>query len=164
MNTFGRSILGVLVTLGGLLYSAACRLHFFVEKTTKMLILMTFCPLNVQIVNLTSSRSTSFCHSQTLNMRLLARALQFLLVLSLSSALEDGRVHFVLTRRGGRLATAQAANLTHLAKLADDVEKRYAQTTLQIEGNKVTRAWPAGADARTRDEDLLQKPGLDGSW
>lgn len=89
---------------------------------------------------------------------------QVLLILALSSSMEGARVHFALSRRGGRLATSASANLTYLAKLADDAEQGYIQTKLQVDGNKVTRIWATEGGRKASDEDLMHKPGRDGAW
>lgn len=72
--------------------------------------------------------------------------------------------HLGLNRRGGALAQHSHANLTHLVKLLDNVERRYARAKREVKGNKLVRRWRARSTGTTNDEQLLGEPGQEGSW
>jgi hypothetical protein len=72
--------------------------------------------------------------------------------------------HLTIHRRGGAVARREPANLTHLAKLLQDVEKRYSRVKREVKGNKLVRRWRARNTGTTEDEHLLDEPGQEGSW
>ena len=84
---------------------------------------------------------------------------------SLLGATQDiPAAHLTINRRGGALAHREAANLTQLADLLHDVERRYSRVKREVKGNKLVRSWRARSTGATDDEQLLAEPGKEGSW
>jgi hypothetical protein len=72
--------------------------------------------------------------------------------------------HLALSRRGGAAAHQSPANLTHLAQILQDVERRYTRVKREVKGNKLVRKWKARSTGTAADGQLLGEPGQDGRW
>lgn len=63
------------------------------------------------------------------------------------------KIHLPLSRRNGRFARHQTANLTFLSETLAQAESRYASTYRDVEDNRLVRRWQARDDFL--DEDAL---------
>ena len=90
----------------------------------------------------------------------------FSLLLHSSSAWQTDKpaLHFTIQRRGDRIATHDAANLTRLASTLSKVELRYAKTERVVEGNRLGRQQKSRNTGTTIDDGLITAPGHDGIW
>ena len=72
-------------------------------------------------------------------------------------------IHIPLSRRGGRFARHESANLTLLSKIIERAEQRYAGTAREVEHNRLVRKWRAGEDGLD-DDALLSQLASSGPW
>lgn len=102
-----------------------------------------------------------FVPSQTVTML----AMQFFLPLCClayyATAKETG-FHLPIYCRGGRFASHELANVTALSNALNLIERRYARTYSDVDGNKIVRRWHDGPDSV--DDYMLDSAGRDGTW
>jgi len=75
---------------------------------------------------------------------------------------EDSGVHLPIYRRGDRFARHELANLTALSTTLSRIERRYARTYSDVDGNRIVRRWHDGPDSA--DDFMLDGAGNDGTW
>jgi len=75
---------------------------------------------------------------------------------------ENVGLHLPIYRRGGRFARHELANLTSLSETLSRIERRYARTYSDVDGNRIVRRWHDGPDSA--DDYMLDGAGIDGNW
>lgn len=94
---------------------------------------------------------------------MLASCLFFsLFCITFTVSAENTGIHLPIYRRGGRFARRELANLTALSRTLSRLERRYARTYSDADGNRIVRRWRDGPDSA--DDYLLDGAGIDGNW
>jgi len=71
-------------------------------------------------------------------------------------------IHLPIYRRGGRFVHHELANITSLATVVSQIEKRYASTYTDLDGNRIVRRWHDGP--LYEDRYMLDRAGTEGVW